>query len=167
MTLSPSRFWAALSTAKGLPRNVRATAALQFAIVGLPFFYVLLGILQMGLYYMTQAALDTGVAATAANLRNSFNTAASPVLPTGSTLKSNIVGSGGGIISNTSSLAVDLRALTSLDASVVPITDGTVDAVTTSVPIVLRAQFSLITIAPGFPLPVSVQSAAVLRFSAY
>jgi Flp pilus assembly protein TadG len=167
MTSGCSLGRAALAAVRRIPGDRRATAALEFAIVALPFLYILLGIMQMGLYYMAQAALDSGVNATATNLRNSFNSGTTPVLPTGTTLKSNIVSNSGGIISNTSSLAVDLRALTALDAGAVPITDGTVDSVTTSVPIVLRAQFKVVTIAPGFPLSMTVASAAILRFSSF
>ena len=167
MTSGSSLGRAALAAVRRIQGDRRATAALEFAIIGLPFFYILLGILQMGIYYMAQAALDDGVSTTASNLRNSFNTGTAPSLPTGSTLKSNIVSNSGGIIANTSSLAVDMRALTTLDTGAVPITDGTVDSVTTSVPIVLRAQFQVMTIAPGFPLSMTVASAAILRFSSF
>jgi Flp pilus assembly protein TadG len=150
-----------------LLRDTRAANAVEFAIVALPFLYVLLVILQMGLYYMTQAALDNGVLATANNLRNSFNTGTAPVLPTGSSLKSSIVGAGGGLLGNNGMLAVDLRALTTLDAGGVAIADGTVDAVSTNVPIVLRAKANVTAFAPGFGASTQVLSSVVLRFNAF
>jgi hypothetical protein len=84
-----------------LCRDTRGTNTVEFAIVALPFVYVVLVIVQMGLYYMTQAALDDGVLAEANNLRNSFNTGTGPVLPSGSSLNSAIGGAGGGCSATT------------------------------------------------------------------
>jgi hypothetical protein len=52
---------ALVGTARALLRDTRGTEAVELAIVIFPFLYVLLVIIQMGLYYMTQSALDAGV----------------------------------------------------------------------------------------------------------
>jgi Flp pilus assembly protein TadG len=165
--MTTSRHGRPRATARAFRRARRGAAVVEFALVALPFLYILLVIIQMGLYYMTQAALDAGVNQTANNLRNTFNTATTPTLPTGAALKSSIVTYSGGLPSNTGGLAVDLRALANLGSAVVPITDGTVDSVTTNVPIVLRAQTDVVAVAPGFSWLTTVQSAAILRFGGF
>jgi Flp pilus assembly protein TadG len=144
----------------------RSSLSVEVAILFFPFIYVLLVILQMGIYYITQSALDAGVNSTANALRNSFNTGAEPVLPSGASLKSSVASNAAGLAGG-SNLAVDLRLLTSLDAGVVAISDGTVDTITTNVPIVLRASASVLTFAPGFSALTQVESSAVLRFNAF
>jgi Flp pilus assembly protein TadG len=144
----------------------RGTLSIEVAILFFPFIYVLLVILQMGIYYMTQSALDAGVNSTANGLRNSFNTGTEPVLPSGSSLKSSIASNAAGLAGG-SNLVVDLRLLTNLDAGAVAISDGTVDNITTNVPIVLRASANVVTLAPGFGALTKVESSAVLRFNAF
>jgi Flp pilus assembly protein TadG len=151
---------------RGLPGDRRGTNTVEFAIVFFPFIYAVLFVLQMGLYYMTQSALDAGVNTTANALRNSFNTGASPVLPSGATLKSTVASNAGGLVTSTG-LAVDLRLLTTLDAGAVAISDQTVDSVSANVPIVLRASVQVTTLAPGFGALTKVQSTAILRFNAF
>lgn len=155
--------------ARAFVRDTRGAETVELAIVIFPFVYVLLVIVQMGLVYMTQAALDNGVNAEANALRNSFNTGtgATPVLPGASTIKAAILTYSGGGLFSASSLAVDLRLLGNLDAAAVSISDLTVDAVSTSLPLVLRASANVYTIAPGFGLGTKVQSAAILRFDAF
>ena len=46
-------------------RSTHATSAVEFAIVALPFFMLVLCILQLGVFYFAQSALDTGVLKTA------------------------------------------------------------------------------------------------------
>jgi len=151
---------------RGLSGERRGTSAVELAILFFPFIYILLVILQMGVYYMAQSALDAGVNATANALRNSFNTGSTPVLPSGSSLKTSVAHDAAGL-AGSSNLAVDLRLLTNLDAGAVAISDGTVDNITTNVPIVLRASANVITLAPGFGALTYVESSAVLRFNAF
>lgn len=153
--------------ARALLRDRRGAEAVELAIVIFPFLYILLVILQMGLVYMTQAALDNAVNAEANNLRNSFNTGTAPVVPAAGTIKTAVFNYSGAALFNKSSLAVDLRALANLDAAPVPVTDGTTDSVSTSVPLVLRATASVYTVAPGFGAFTVVQSVSILRFDAF
>jgi Flp pilus assembly protein TadG len=143
-------------------RDSGGASAVEFAIVSGPFLFVLLAVLQMGIYYMTQSSLDTGVIRTADALRSSF-TSTSATLPPATTLKSNVATYGGGMVQNNSSLAVEIRPLTSLSAANVPITDGTANYGTTTSTLVLRAQTSVLSFAPGFGSLAVARSAALVR----
>jgi Flp pilus assembly protein TadG len=50
-------------------RNERGAAAIEFAIVALPFFLFVLGIVGIGLYFFTANALEHGVEAAARKIR--------------------------------------------------------------------------------------------------
>lgn len=144
-------------------RDDCGASALEFAIVAMPFLVLLLSILQVGIYYMTQASLDTGVIRTAEGLRNGFNKAGVPSMPGASTLKSTVVTNSGGMIRNDTTLAVELRQLASLTSATVAITDGTADyGVSTSV-LVLRAKTSVFTFAPGLSGLFQASSTALVR----
>ncbi len=138
---------------------------IEFAIIVWPFLFVLLTIIQMGLFYMTQSALDAGVNGEAVALRNMFNSAATPTLPTAAQLKQAVVNAAGGLVYDTGALAVEVRQLASLDASSVAITDGVVDFGTTTLdtPLALRAQANVVAFAPGFGSLITVTSSAVVR----
>jgi hypothetical protein len=156
--------------ARALLRDRRGTEAVELAIVIFPFLYVLLVIIQMGLYYMTQSALDAAVNNTASYYRNSWNTGAvgAATMPSGSALKAQLISNGTGLINENASLVVDLRLLTTLDGGAVPIADQTVDAgIAGIVPIVLRARTKVVTLAPGFGSLTQVQSAAILRSGSF
>jgi Flp pilus assembly protein TadG len=153
-----------------LARDRIGATALEFAIVALPFLLVMLTILQMGLFYMTQSALDAGVNTTANNLRNMFSSTTPQTLPSATMLKASVVTNAGGLIYNNSGLAVEIRQMSSLNGGTVAITDGTVDfgsapVVTATVPppLVLRAQSNVVTFAPGFKLVAVVESTAIVR----
>jgi Flp pilus assembly protein TadG len=154
-----------MSLSRRLSRDRRGAAMVEFAIIALPFLLVLLTIIQMGIYYMTQSALDAGVNATATILRNSFNSAGTPTLPTGAQLKQYVVSNSGQLVYNTPALAVEIRQLSSLAATATPIADGTTDYGTTnlSVPLALRAQSSVVIIAPGFGALINVVASAIVR----
>lgn len=79
-------------------RSTRATAAVEFALVALPFFMFVLCILQLGVYYFAQSALDTGVLKTAQTLYSGFRTGSSAYAPSASTLKTSISTNSGGMI---------------------------------------------------------------------
>lgn len=49
--------------------NDRGAAAIEFALVALPFFLIVLGILGVGLYFFTISSLDHGVEAAARSIR--------------------------------------------------------------------------------------------------
>lgn len=143
--------------------DARGASAVEFALVCAPFFVLVLYTLQLGIYYMTQTALDAGVVRTADTLRNSFNGAA-PVLPTAEALKETVAANAGGLISVTdSALAVEIRPMDALSAAVVPITGGVAEYGDNRSVLVLRAQSSVIALAPGFSNLTKVTAISLLR----
>ncbi len=146
----------------GFFRDARAASAVEFALVAAPFLVLLLGILQISIYYLTQASLDAGVNNTAGYLRSQF-TSASPTFPTAAALKAKVVSTSGGVIYNNSTLAVEIRQLTTLAAGAVAITDAARDYGSTTSTLVLRAQSSVVTFAPGFSSLAYVRSSAIVR----
>jgi Flp pilus assembly protein TadG len=144
-------------------RDRRASSAVEFAIVAAPFFFLLMAVTQVGIFYMAQSALDTGTAKTAETLRTNFTTGTTATLLGASALKSSVVTDAGAIISNDSTLAVEIRQLTSLSSASVPIVDGTVDYGSTTSTLVLRAQSTVITLAPGLGGLSTIYSSALVR----
>jgi Flp pilus assembly protein TadG len=73
MRLSPLQFrrpplhWR--HSASRLVRNEDGAAAVEFALVALPFLFFVLGLLGMGLYFLTSTSLEHGVEAAARQLR--------------------------------------------------------------------------------------------------
>ena len=94
----------------------RGSSAVEFALVALPVIMLVMGIIQIGIFYITQSALDNGVVQTAELLRNNFTTGSSASLPAAASLKTNVVAYGGGLIFNNSNLAVEIRQLNTLAA---------------------------------------------------
>jgi Flp pilus assembly protein TadG len=137
-------------------------SAVEFSIVSLPFVLLLLMILQMGIYYMTQSSLDAGIIQAADQLVNSFNTGTAPAMPTAVSLKTLVVSKAGGLIRNDASLSVDLRKLSTLSTAVVPI-GSTIDASVARDILVLRAQSSVVTFMPGLSMLAVVRSSALVR----
>jgi len=130
--------------------NTRAAAAVEFALIALPFFTFVLCILQLGIYYFAQSALDTGVLTTAQTLYSGFRTGTTAYMPSASTLKGAISTNSGGMIQNDSGLSVEIQPMSNLSGGSVPITDGGTNYGTTTSTLVLRAQANVITFAPGF-----------------
>jgi Flp pilus assembly pilin Flp len=147
------RFW----------QDASGASAVEFAIVAGPFILLVLCILQVGVYYMTQSSLDTGVIRTADALRNSFTQAAAPTLPNATTLKSSVVTNSGGMVRNNSYLAVEIRELSDLGGGSVPVTDGINDYGDVRSALVLRAQASVVTFVPGFSALIQARSSAIIR----
>ena len=143
-------------------RDRRGAAALEFAIVSAPFILLLVALLQMSVFYLAQSALDAGVLNTVETLRNGFTTGATATLPDATTLKTQVTANAGGMIVNNSTAAVEIRQLTTLSGGAVPIIDGTVDYGSTTSVLVLRAQATVLTFAPGFGA-LKVRSAAIVR----
>lgn len=147
-------------------RDDRAASAVEFALVSGPFFILILYILQIGIYYMTQSALDTGVIAVADSLRNDLNRAKTVALPSAADLKGKVATSAGGLVRNDTTLSVEIRPVTALAAGAVPITDGVADPGTSpSGVLALRAQASVLGLAPGFTnlTQARVTSTALIR----
>jgi Flp pilus assembly protein TadG len=135
----------------------------EFAIVSMPFVLLLLCSLQIGLYYFTQAALDSGVLATAQTLYSGFRTGTTPTLPGASSLKSSVATLSGGLIQNNSTLAVQIQPVTNLSSGTVAITDGVNNYGTTTSTLMLRAQAQVVTLAPGFGVLTVATSSALVR----
>lgn len=156
--------------AGGIPRRALArfaseqggATAVEFGLVAFPFILFLLVILQLGIYYMTQSALDAAIIKTADGLRNNFTTT-SVTTPNAATLKSTVAGNAGGLIKNDSTLAVEIRQLATLSAAVVPVVDATNDYGTSTSTLVLRAESTAIAFAPGFNTLTKVRSSALVR----
>lgn len=141
-------------------RDQRGASAVEFAIVAAPFFFLIMWLLQLGIYAMTQVALDNGLIAEAEIVREDLVAGA---LPSASTVKAGVVSAAGALVSNNATLAVEVRALSDLDSGSVAITDGFTDYGTTTSVLVLRASGQVISFAPGFGSINTVTSAALVR----
>jgi Flp pilus assembly protein TadG len=144
-------------------RCTRAGAAIEFALVALPFFMFVLCILQLGVYYFAQSALDSAVLQTAQGLYSGFRTGTTAYTPAASALKSTILTDSGGMIQGGSGLAVEIQPLSNLSGGSVPITDGLANYGTTTSTLVLRAQANVVTFAPGFSTLAVATSSAIVR----
>jgi len=150
------------SIAEFLVRDDGASAV-EFAIVLAPFVFLLLGLVQMGVYYYAQISLDTGVLKTAEYLNTDFRTGSgTPTLPDAATLK-NDVQTYGGAFNSSSNLSVEIRQLTSLTSGLVAIVDGTVDYGGTNSILALRGQANLTIFAPMLGSLATVRSSALVR----
>ena len=69
-------------------RDQRGASAVEFAIVAGPFFFLIMWLLQLGVYAMTQVALDNGLIAEAETVREDLVVG---TLPSASTIKSGVV----------------------------------------------------------------------------
>lgn len=146
--------------ARPFARDQRGASAVEFAIVAAPFIFLIMWLLQLGIYAMTQVALDNGLIAEAEIVREDL---VAGTLPSASVIKSGVVTAAGALISNNSTLAVEIRTLTDLDGGSVTITDGFTDYGTTTSVLVLRASGQVISFAPGFGSINKVTSAALVR----
>ncbi len=141
---------------------------MEFALTALPFLLVLLVIIQMGIYYMTQSALDSGVNSEAAALQNNFNNPGATVPTSAAAVRGNIVAAAGSMIF-ASSTQFEIQQLANYTAQTQPIVDGTMNFTspnTTFAILVLRAQSPVVTLAPGFSSSV-VESTAIVRRQGY
>ena len=141
-------------------RDQRGASAVEFAIVAAPFFLLIVWLLQLGVYVMTQVSLDNGLIAEGEAVREDL---VAGTLPSISTIKSGVVSGAGALLSNNSTLAVELRTLADLDTGSVAITDGFIDYGTTTSTLVLRASGQVISFAPGFGSINTVTSTVLVR----
>jgi Flp pilus assembly protein TadG len=146
--------------ALSLVRDKRGASAIEFAIVASPFFFLLMWILQLGIYFMTQVALDNGLIAEAEIVRAALVTG---TLPSAATIKTGVVTAAGALVSNNSTLKVEIRTIADLSSGAVAIVDGATDYGTTTSTLVLRASGQVISFAPGFGSINTVTSAALVR----
>jgi len=153
-------------------RESIAASAVEFAIVATPFIFLVLGILQISVYYMAQSSLDAGVVSAANCLRSTFTTASLPAAncpfttttPSASAIKTQVVAASGGLVHNDSTLLVEIRQLANLSSSIIAIADGTTDygSSTTNV-LVIRGQSKVVVFAPGLGSLAYVRSSAIVR----
>lgn len=148
------------SRIRSFARDRHGAAAVEFAIVAAPFFLLMLWLVQLGLYFMTQSAVDNGLLREAEAIRAGLVTG---TLPNAANIKSGVVTYAGGLVSNNSTLQVELRTLSELSAASVAITDGVANYGTTTSTLVLRASGQVIAIAPGFSAINTVRSSALVR----
>jgi Flp pilus assembly protein TadG len=144
-------------------RNRHASSAVEFAIIAAPFIFAVMGVMQVGIFYMAQSALDSGMVKTAEALRTNFTTGTTATLLSAGQLKSSVVSGAGAMISNDSTLLVEIRQLSSLSSASVPIADGTVDYGAAGSTLVLRAQSTVMTFAPGLGSLNKIYSSALVR----
>jgi Flp pilus assembly protein TadG len=139
-------------------------ATLEAAFVMPPFLFMLLLIIETGVYFILQSALDVGVLATAESLRTSMQAGSGFSAPTAAALKSTI-NTNCGVPVGTSGLSVDVRQLATLSAGTVAIADGTDDWGGSGSVLILRAQATMLFL-PGFTPPI-IRSASVIRRPSY
>jgi Flp pilus assembly protein TadG len=142
-------------------RDRGAASAVEFALVAMPFFWILLCVFQMGIYYMTQSSLDSGVIRTGDTLLNTFYSGVTPTIPTAAALKTQVVANSGGLIHNDSTLSVELKQFSSLGATVLPV-GNTVDPSVPGNVLALRATSAVTSFVPGFG-SLSVSSSVLVR----
>jgi Flp pilus assembly protein TadG len=141
----------------------RGVAAIETALVLTPFVTLLIGVLETGVYFTNQFSLDTGVLVTAETQSTAMMNTSPYSLPSVSTLKSSIATNGGSLV-GVSNMIVDVRLLTNLTSSAVPISDGTQDIATCAAGdiLVLRAQASVKWLVAGFAT-LTIASSAIMR----
>jgi len=146
--------------ARSFVRDQSGASAVEFAIVAGPFFFVVMWLVQLGVLFMTQTALDTGLIFETEIIRAGLTTGN---LPNAASIKSSVVTSAGGLITNDSTLSVEIRTLADLNSGTVAITDGITDYGTTTSTLVLRASAQVFSFAPGFGSINTITSAALVR----
>ena len=142
-------------------RDVRGAAALETALVLLPFLVLLFATLQVAMAFVSQSALDTGVLRTAEQLRANMVPGVPYVPPSATSLAASVAANGSVILAG-GTLVVDLQPITALSGAAVPIANGTVNAGMTSSVLILRAKIPVISFSLGLPAMV-VTSSAILR----
>jgi Flp pilus assembly protein TadG len=130
-----------------LRRDRRGAAAVESALVVYPFLMLLFMVIQLGLFFVVQSALDVGVLATAESLRASLLANSSYAIPSATTLATTITADGGSLLA-AYGIVVDVRQISTLSTSAPAVPDGTTAACGSGSVLILRAQASL----PFLPL---------------
>lgn len=146
-----------------LLRDPAGASAVEFAIICAPFLLLILWILQIGIYYFAQSALDNGVRRTAQTMYQSFKAGSAPTFMSGGDLKASIATNAGALIENDGTLAAEVRQIGSLSGGPVPIANGTTDYGTATSTLVVRAQSQVVSFAPGFGALARIRSSAIIR----
>jgi Flp pilus assembly protein TadG len=142
-------------------RDISGASAVEFAVIAIPSIFLVLFILQMGIYYAAQTSLDAGTIQTADYLVNLYNSGTAPTV-TQSALSSMVYSKSGGLIKNDSTFLVDLKEFSALTSAPVAISN-TVDSSSPGDVLALRTQGTVVTFMPGFTSLAVVRSSALLR----
>ncbi len=146
-------------------RDRRGVTAVETALIMLPFCTLLIAIIQTGVYFSMQSALDASVLSAAESLRSGMTAGASYTPPTAAALKSSIA-TGGGVVLATATLAVDVRQMATLSGTATPVADGSTDWGGSGSILVLRAQAPVSWMVAGAGT-LTIQSMAVVRRTDY
>lgn len=152
-----------MRTIRRFAQNETGSNAIEFAILAMPFILLLVGVVQIAVFFVAQAALDIGLLRTAESLRVGFYTSTVTTFPNAATLKTRVATYAGGLIVANTNLAVEIRPLASLTSAVVPVVDATNDYGTSSSVLALRAWSKVPSFLPGVPSWVVTSSALVRR----
>ena len=135
------------------------TSAVEFALLALPFFMVLLGTMQVGLIYLTQATLQGATLSAADNI---LTTNFTPP-PTVSSIRSVLCAKSANLYACDTTLKVELNTLKELSTGTVALSDGTIGIGSSGAPLVLRTQTTATVFTPGLGSFATVSASAVLR----
>jgi Flp pilus assembly protein TadG len=144
-------------------RETDGSNAIEFAILAMPFILLLVFIVQIGIFFVSQAALDVGVSKVAEQLRSGLAKVVY-TKPNAATLKSAVVAASGALISNDTTLAVEIQPISNLTSATKPIVDATNNYGTDDRGMLaLRAKFTVPSFLPGVPNWAVTSSALVRR----
>lgn len=135
------------------------TSAVEFALLALPFFMVLLGTMQVGLIYLTQATLQGATLSAADNI---LTTNFAPE-PTVSSIRSVLCAKSANMYACDATLKVELNTLQALSTGTVALSDGMINSGSSGTPLVLRTQTTATVFTPGLGSFATVSASAVLR----
>ncbi len=144
-----------------LRHDRRGLAAVETAFIMLPFLTLLFLIIELGIYFSMQSALDAGLLTTAEGLRSNLAASSTSSLPAAAALKTTISTNGGTLLSF-STLAVDVRQLSTLSAGAVAIADGTIESSVPGDVLVVRAQMTM-PFVPGTTMATMTSTSIVRR----
>ena len=135
------------------------TSAVEFALLALPFFMVLLGTMQVGVIYLTQATLQ-GATLSAADdmLMNHFTPP-----PTIASIRAVLCGKSANVYACDATLKFELNTLQALSTGTAPLNDGMIISGSSGTPLVLRTQTTATVFTPGLGSFATVSASAVLR----
>jgi Flp pilus assembly protein TadG len=142
-------------------RDRRGIAMIEAAFVLPPLLSMLFLIIELGVYFVLQSALDLGVLTTAETLRTNMAVGRTYTTPTASAVKAAIASNGGAVMA-VANLAVDVRQLSTLSAAATPVVDGTYDWGGSGSVLILRAQTTM-PLLPGTSLLTLVSTSIVRR----
>ena len=137
----------------------RATTAVEFALLALPFFMVLLGTMQVGLIYLAQTTLQSATLKAAESM---LTTKFSPV-PTISSIRTILCANSANIFACDGTLKVELNTLQALSTGTTALSDGLFSIGSNGTPLVLRTQTTAAVFVPGLGSTATVYASSIVR----